>query len=519
MTKKLVKDFSEIQQDIAKEIEVKKLVPQAVLKTVKTIENGLLYVVDFEYRITRDFFFTWLPSKIKKYLKLIVPFLVMAFIIFMPINIPFDMKKALGLFSCIALLWSLEPFGSVVTALLIPVLAVLLGLVKTSNPFESFSNPIIYLLLSGLILAQAFRKHNLDKFIAIKVLAFSKGRIRRLLLYTMLITASLGMWMSNTATISLIIPVILSVSIEIKKRTHKNYTGMLLLSTGFAGSIGAISTILGSNPNAITAAFLRDIAEFTFFDWTRIGFPITIVLFIVAYYVFLKIYDVKHERIKIDHIIEQAREYKMTSEQKKLLMIFLPTLVLWVFGGKISTFFRIPSAFYETEIIGLSCAIVLFGLRLLAWEDVRKIRWEVLLLVGGGLTLGQILINTNTALFIAQNLFHTLSFLPEFGIILIVVVMGIIFANFVNNSSATVILVPVLLQLSPMIGIDNKVLTMTAAMATAVSPLTPIAIPSFALIFGTGKVTRKEMIKTGLTIATICGPLLAAMMYLMYRFI
>ncbi len=489
-----------------------------IRSTADLLGHGVHYFIESEERLAKDFFFEWLPSKIRKYLKLIIPFMVMFFVLTINLDVSPEIKSSLALFLCIALLWAMESINIVVTALLIPVLAVALGLVKNSNPFISFSNPIIYLLLSGLIIAQTFRKHSLDKMIALKVLALSNGRIKLLLLYTMLITAFFGMWMSNTATIALLVPVIITISGEISSSTKKNYTSMLLLAAGFSSSIGGLATILGGNPNAISAAFLRDRYPFSFFDWSRVGIPVSVFLFITAYIVFLKLYSLGDEKIKISKIKKESLKFTFNREQKKIILIFLPTVFFWLLGGKISTYLHLPLDFYRTEVIGLVAAILLFALRVLNWEDVRRIPWEIFLLVGGGLTLGQILINTGTADFLALSLFPVISPLPTFMIILFIVFLSIALANFVNNSSTTIILTPVLLSLSAMIGINSSLLVMSAAMATAVSSLTPISMPSFSIIYGTGEVRREEMIRTGTYIAVSCGIVLSVVIYIFYRF-
>jgi len=509
---RIVHHIEDVEQKIKKDIEIRKIIPYiSIDKTTTLLKNGFQSFVEFEQTIREDFFFYWLPTHIKKYIKLIIPLLLMGLILISDFGLEPDIKKALALFVCVSLLWAFESINIVVTALLIPVFAVILGLENQSNPFAAFSNPIIYLLLSGLILAQAFRKHNLDRLIAIKVLALSNGKIRKLLFLTMLTTAILGMWMSNTATIALLIPVILSVSKEISTKLNKNYTSMLLLSSGFSSAIGGLTTILGGNPNAITAAFLQNVSEFSFLDWTVIGFPISITLFIVSYFIFLRLYAVKNERIKIDTIKQEAKKTFLNRDQIKVLGVFVPTLFLWLFGSKIGI-----NALKRTEIIGLSAAIILFAFKILDWEDVRRIPWEIFLIVGGGLTLGQILIDTGSASFMANKLIGVLSSIPTFLLLLVIIYMAILFANFVNNSSTTIILVPVLINLSPLLGINQKLIAMTVAMATAISPWTPIAIPAFSLIYGTGKVSRKEMIRTGMSAAFILAPVLAGAVYLFH---
>lgn len=513
-----IKEIKEVETDLKKEIEVRKIIKPSIpingiTRTADLFGQGFHYFIELEEKFTHDFIFGYLPEKIKKYIKLIIPFALMFLVLNLPLNLDPEIKKAFALFVCISLMWALESINIVVTALFIPVLSVLLGLIKNSNPFSSFSNPIIYLLLSGLVIAQAFRKHELDKMLAVKVLAFSKGNVKRLLFFTMLITAILGMWMSNTATIALLIPVIISISHEINQKTQKNYMPMLLLSSGFASSIGGISTIIGGNPNAITAAFLRNISLFSFLDWSMIGFPISVILFFLAYFVFVRIYRVKEEKVKITSLTKEAKKIKLNNSQRKILMIFIPTIFFWLFGGEISHLFNIPSDFYNTEIIGLAASILLFAFRVLEWDDVRRIPWEIFLLVGGGLTLGQILIETGSASYLASNLFSAVSFLPEVLIILLFVMLTIVLANFVNNSSAAIIMVPVVLEIAPFLDINASLFAMAVAMATAIAPLTPIAMPSFSLIYGTGLVRRSEMIKTGFKVAIICGPVLAILVY------
>jgi len=515
--KEIVKYIKNVEQDLEKEIEVRKIdkpnfSKDSIHKSTDLFGKGFNYFIDLEEKFTQDFLFGYLPEKIKKYIKVIIPFLLMLFVLVFPMNIDPQIRKAFALFICISLLWALESLSMIVTALLIPVLAVMLGLIKNSNLFDSFSNPIIYLLLSGLILAQAFRKHELDRMLSVKVVAMSNGNMKKLLFFLMSISALLGMWMSNTATIALMIPVILSISSKLNGTSDKNYTPMLLLSSGFAAAIGGVSTILGANPNAITAAFLSNTIKFEFVDWSVIGFPISLILFLITYVIFLKIYKIKSEKISIGELKKEARKLKLNDDQKKILIIFIPTILAWLFGAKLFSFLNLPIDFFRTEVIGLSAAILFFVLKVLKWDDVRGIPWEIFLLVGGALTLGQILIDTGAASFLAINLFAKLSFLPDPVIILIIVIFAMVLSNLVNNSSTTIILVPVLIQSFSFLAIDIRLMAMAVAMATAVSPLTPIAIPSFSLIYGTGKINRREMIKTGFKVALICGPVLAILL-------
>ncbi len=503
-----VKDIRQVEEEVRRDIEwTRMLDSEGIKSTVQIFKGSLMHVLEAEHQ-TRDFFFAWLPQKVKKYLKLLIPFLVMVLILLIPSG-SYEIRASLALFACVALLWTLEPISMIVTALLIPILSVLLQL-KTEAVFSSFANPIVYLILSGLILGQAFRTTGFDRILAVKVIAFSRGNTRLLLFNMMLVTALLGMWLSNTATVSLMIPMI---SFIIEKTGRKHYAGMLLLACGFASSIGGLTTILGGNPNAITAAFLLD-TGFTFFDWTIVGAPLAIILFLVSYLIFLRIYRLKGELIDISAFEKEAKVLRLTYDQKKLLVIFFPTLFLWIFGSRLSF---LPRGFERPEMIGLACCILLFSFNVLKWDDVRKLPWEIFLLVGGGLMLGEILSTTGAASLIAGKIFSVVNAYPKIIILCMVVALAMFLSNFINNSSATIVLVPVLISLSPLLSIDARLLSMAAAMSTAVCALTPVASPAFALVYGTGLVRRDEMMKVGLANALLCGTITVLFIWGFYK--
>jgi solute carrier family 13 (sodium-dependent dicarboxylate transporter), member 2/3/5 len=444
-----------------------------------------------------DFFFGWLPQKIKKYLKLFLPFVAMLIVLLLPIPLAPDMKKALALFLCIALLWSLEPVSIIVTSLMVPILVAALQL--SESPFSSFSNPIIYLVLSGLMIAQAFQKHGLDTLIAKKLISYSNGSATKLLFFTMLGTAIIGMWMSNTATIAMFIPIILSLSKKLRK-----HIPMLLIASALASSIGGMVTILGASPNAITAAYLRERGDFSFFDWSLIGLPVAIMVFITVFIVFIRYFRLSSEKIEP----EPYEAKKLTYGQKKLLAVFIPTIILWLIGYRF-----LPPMLARPEMIGLAACIVMFAFHILEWPDVRKISWEIFLLIGGGLALGQVLRETGLVSFAAGKLLTILSGVHPLVTISMIIVLTVILSNFINNSSATIILVPVFLDLSMATGVSPVILAMAVALATGISAMTPIAMPSFSMIYSTGAVKRKDMIQLGLLVALACAPIIAFFLF------
>ena len=326
----------------------KKIAKKGLSKSNLALASGLDIFLEKEIGVRKQFFgfLNFIPHKIRKYSKILFPLALMFLILKWDLPIPIDIKKAFALFICIGLLWGLESLPMVVTAIMVPVLIVLLGLGNQTEALSSFSNPVIYLLFGGLILAVAFRKNGLDRRFAFKLLSLSGGDSKKILFYFMLSSAVLGMWMSNTATVALLVPIAISISSYIKKEDNKKFISVLILCIGIGSSIGGMSAITGSTPNAITSAFINENNIFSFSQWMQIGVPISVICFMSAYFLLINMF-----KIKSKNIIENSKEFfkidePLTYNQKKTIAIFLPTIIFWIFGKDIAIYFNLnPNIF------------------------------------------------------------------------------------------------------------------------------------------------------------------------------
>ena len=200
---------------------------------------------------------TFLPRWALKSIKIVVPFIFFFLLLYLPLGIDPLIQKALAVFVCVAFLWTLEGLPLTITALLVPVLLVATGVFQVKEALVPFANPAVYLILGGLILAEAFRKSGLDRRLTISLVSKTKGDLRKVLLYVMLSTAILSMWISNTASVALLIPVVIGIASKIAGEERFKITSMLLVGMGIAAAVGGMGTIVGSSPNAVSSAFLR----------------------------------------------------------------------------------------------------------------------------------------------------------------------------------------------------------------------------------------------------------------------
>jgi sodium-dependent dicarboxylate transporter 2/3/5 len=529
MPKRGFTNIKEFQKKIKQDLEIREVLVEIGEKTYNkakhiahegisiyndTLAVGLDHLLA-QWNIEEKHFYDFLhfiPEKIRKYSKVILPLLVMVIIINLPVDMSGEIKKTIALFACISLLWGFESIPMVITAILVPVLAVALGLDDQKGALASFSNPIIYLLFGGLVLAVAIRKNGLDRKLAYKLLSLSDGSQKSILLIFMLVSWFLGIWMSNTATIALLIPVAISIAPIIGKE-NKRFVSAIALSIGISSSIGGMAAITGSTPNAITAAFIGEVQYFSFFDWMRIGLPISVFCFFLAYITLLILFRIDGTRIQLP----KYQERSLTYVQKKTLAIFILTILLWIFGQNIASLLGLSSELFSATIISLFSVCLLFTFNILDWSDIQQIPWQILLLIGGGLTLGKLLVDTGTSSLFADFFQDYLSGVPTFFLIVIIMYLSIFLANFVNNSSTVIVLVPTLIQLGSSLGINPIILALASSHAVALSFITPISIPGLSIIYGTNLVARKDMVRTGLIISLIGTLVVAALLIILVR--
>ncbi len=279
-------------------------------------------------------------------------------------TLPFEPQVVTGIsiLVFVAILWLTEAIHVSITALLIPMLAVFLGVFNTQAALNNFSNSIIFLFLGGFALAAALHKQKLDQALADKVLLIARGRMSVAVFMLFGVSAGLSMWISNTATAAMMLPLVLGVMTKLDAKKNHNTFLFVLLGIAYSASIGGIATLVGSPPNAIAAAEVG----LNFTEWMKLGLPISLILMPIAILVLYTMTkpDLSH-KFELDH-----KPVEWTNGKMVTLAIFLLTVTLWIFSKPINTMLGGFAKFDTLVAIG---AILLLGAsRAVEWKDIEK---------------------------------------------------------------------------------------------------------------------------------------------------
>ncbi|EJG1883018.1 DASS family sodium-coupled anion symporter [Vibrio parahaemolyticus] len=412
-------------------------------------------------------------------------------------TLPFEPQVVTGIsiLVFVAILWLTEAIHVSITALLIPMLAVFLGVFNTQAALNNFSNSIIFLFLGGFALAAALHKQKLDQALADKVLLIARGRMSVAVFMLFGVSAGLSMWISNTATAAMMLPLVLGVMTKLDAKKNHNTFLFVLLGIAYSASIGGIATLVGSPPNAIAAAEVG----LNFTEWMKLGLPISLILMPIAILVLYTMTkpDLSH-KFELDH-----KPVEWTNGKMVTMAIFLLTVTLWIFSKPINTMLGGFAKFDTLVAIG---AILLLGAsRAVEWKDIEKTTdWGVLILFGGGICLSNVLKATGTSVFLAHSL---TGFLEQAGVlltILSVVAFVVFLTEFASNTASAALLVPVFATIAEALGLSPVILSALIAVAASCAFMLPVATPPNAIVFGTGHIKQKEMMRIGFVLNIAC---------------
>lgn len=417
---------------------------------------------------------------------------------------PFGESKvnhALALLILIAIFWISEALPITITAILVPVLASILGLMSTKSALSGFADPIIFLFFGGFALAAAMHHQKLDHFIAYKIIALAKGHFGLSSLYLFIATAFLSMWMSNTATTAMILPLALGMLSSLDPKKERNTYIFLLLGIAFSANIGGIGTLVGTPPNAIVAKEL----QINFVDWLKYGIPIVIIflplMIATLFFVFKPRFNLMLK--KTDHHL------KLNQKQIITLVIFGTIASLWIFSKPINHFIS-PILGLEKNIASFDsiiaiCAVILVCISgAIDWKGVEKSTdWGVLLLFGGGITLSTVLKDSGASQFIANHLVTYVHNMNIFSIILIVTLFIIFLTEVTSNTASAALLVPLFVSIAHSLELPSLALALIIGIGASCAFMLPVATPPNAIVFGTGYMKQSDMIKVGIILNLI----------------
>lgn len=358
---------------------------------------------------------------------------------------------------------------------------------------QTWSNSVIWLMLGGFFLAEAMRKVGLDRSLFKLTISRFGTKPRFILLGIMLITAVFSMIMSNTATTAMMISAITPFLDKLKNNAP--FAKALLIGIPAAASLGGMGTIIGSPPNAIAVDALNNYGiHFGFLEWATIGFPIAIVMVLLFWFFLIKRYVPKITAIDLT-FLNQKNSFVNNSLfvlKKKLVLITLSiTLLLWL----TSNLHQISAS-----TVSLLPILLLTMFSVISGDDIRKLPWDTLMLVAGGLSLGLAIKETLLAEYYVGMLSdYNLNF---YALLLVFSLATIILSNFMSNTATATILIPIAIIL---VSQDKEILPIVIGLSASAALLLPISTPPNAIAYSTGKIKQKEF-RYGGIFAGLIGP-------------
>ncbi len=426
--------------------------------------------------------------------------------------------RALALFTFTASILALEPVSLPIAALMVPLAQVALAVGTAPQAFETFSRPVVFLILASLFLAEGLRKHGLTRRIALQTMVLSGGKISRLLLGMMLIAAGFSMWVENTATAAVLIPVALTIASQVPDpKKAKGLLVMLVIGIAYSASLGGMATIMGSGSNAVAAGFLQEIRPWSFIDWMVYGLPALIILFPITWLLLLRLVKVDIQNLDLEPVREQVKQFgSLDSSQRQLLMTMLVTIILWVGGSFIESALGLPSTLFAPAMVAVMAVSYLAIRNIISWEDVKGVSWGIFFTIGAGLSLGEALSRTGTTDWMAGLITPLITGPPLVISLLLMVYLSALMTNVMNNTTIAAVFVPILISLAQSDPEFNAIqLVLPVTLATTFGYSLPSASGRMALVAASGIVDRSDMMRYGLAATMVSSLVLALFFYLL----
>lgn len=422
----------------------------------------------------------------------------------------------LGVAILMATWWLTEAIPLPATGLLPLVLFPLLGISSIKETAQAFSHPIIFLFMGGFIIGLAMQHTGLHKRIAYYIISKFKSSPKSLVFGFMCATAFLSMWISNSATAIMMLPIALSIITVFKEDKNdikdNNFDKALVLSIAFSATIGGIATIIGTPPNTVMAAMLSEIYnyEINFVDWLKIGLPTSIILLPITWIIltFLCFPLNSKSSIKDKVIKDKIKELgKISQDEIMVGIVFIITASLWISRKWLSTALDgvIPAGALNDSTIAIMAAIFLFIIpsnrpkrkRLIDWQVAQNIPWGALILIGGGLSLATVINSSGLATWIG-SLSSNLSNISIVFIVLICIASIIVLTELTSNTATASTFIPIMGATALGLGQDPLLLIIPATLAASCAFMMPVATPPNTIAYASGHLKISDMIKAGI---------------------
>ena len=447
------------------------------------------------------------------------------FFVFQSVNFFPNQPLASPMLGCMlwmAIWWITEPIPLGVTALIPVFLFPLTGIMPTGATTLHYGNHIIFLFLGGFLVAYAMEKWQLHKRIALSIIQLTGTSQANVLLGFMLSSFLLSMWISNTATTMMLIPPALATIAHFKNEKNTSFNVLLLLSIAYSSSIGGVATLVGTPPNLIFYNFYTNYlaADFTitFFNWMLFAFPLSLLFFVLAYLYFKLQLPKTTNALDKNHISTSLKALgKMSYEEKVVSWVFGLLALCWMTRNEIDFgSFTIPgwSNLFALDVsdsaVAVLFAFILFvipskaqkGEAILSIDELKKIPLNILLLFGGGFALAAGVMESGLAKIIAEQL-QFLNTLPPFLLVAVITTVLLLLTEVSSNSAAIQLALPIVYAMSQGLNFPSWMLLIPTTIACSFAFMLPVSTPPNAVIFESGEIKVKQMMKHGIVLNLI----------------
>lgn len=442
--------------------------------------------------------------------------------LFSNLDLEANQHRFLAIFVLVVYNWLFTKIPLYITGLIGVCLTVFMGVAPAKEALSYFADPIIFLFMAGFLFANAMNKEMLDKRVSLLLLSqdFIDGSFKKMFLTLLFLTAFFSMWVSNTATTAMMLPIILG-TLKSLNITDKKLTSIFLLSVAYAASIGGLGTPIGSPPNIIAIGLLKQLANIniTFFTWSLIGIPIVILFILILFKYVMN--QVPKDLTKFDNTFIKESYKKLppfSKEEKIVIILFALTIFFWFTPGLFKSLLSSEATplgsilnNLNSGIIGIFFASLLFIFplkstdKILKPNSINEIDWPSLLLFGSGLALGSILFKSGLANVFGDFIVTNLTGGNLFFTLLMLVFMTIFSTELTSNTASANILLPIVIAISSQIQISPTLLAFAITFACSIAFTLPIATPPNTIVYGTGLVEIKNMFKLGIGLDFIFG--------------
>lgn len=454
-------------------------------------------------------------------------FLLISFF-FNPEGLSPQAKAVLASTAWIAIWWITEAIPIAITALLPIVLFPLTGGLDLNTTTSAFGHKYVFLYMGGFIIAIAIEKWNLHRRIALNIINFIGSDIKKIILGFMVATAFLSMWISNTATSVMMLPIGIAIITQLKDNpnTIENETLLfgkaLMLAIAYSSSIGGIATLIGTPPNLVLAGVVLDTYgyEITFLQWFMFGFPISVILLVICWkYLTSYAFNFKQKEFpggkqEIKRLMKALG--KVSYEEKMVALVFGTTAFFWITRSLL--FDKLLPKLDDT-IIAIVFAIVLFlipsknrTVKLMQWEDAVKLPWGIILLFGGGMALANGFESSGLAQWLGNQM-TSFAGLTTIILVLLLITAVNFLTEITSNLATTAMLLPVLAPMALTVDIHPFILMVGAAVAASCAFMLPVATPPNAVVFGAGYLRIPDMVSKGFVMNIISIIVLTLFVY------